>query len=62
MTPPDNPTIDERYLGDGVYGTFDGYGITLDLRCQDASRIFLEPAVLNDLIRMARDHGMLEEP
>ena len=41
----------ERYLGDGVYASFDGYHIILDLRGQDSTtRIALEPIVLDALI------------
>ena len=44
---PDNA----EYLGDGVYATFDGYMIWLDLRGQDSTtRIALEPPVLKALI------------
>ena len=40
----------ERYLGDGVYASFDGYHVWLDLRAQDSTtRIALEPAVLDAL-------------
>jgi hypothetical protein len=42
----------EDYLGDGVYATFDGYDLTLDLRGQDdTTRIVLEPQVLEALLR-----------
>lgn len=42
----------EQYLGDGVYATYDGYGIWLDLRGQDdTTRIYLEPDVLFGLNR-----------
>lgn len=44
-------TKPEVYLGDGVYATFDGFGIMLDLRAQDASKIFLEPQVFDALVR-----------
>ncbi|MCP4902636.1 MAG: hypothetical protein GY906_37200 [bacterium] len=45
----------ETYLGDGVYATFDGYNIWLDLRGQDDfTRIALEPAVL-DALNQFRD-------
>ena len=45
----------ERYLGDGVYASCDGYHIILDLRKQGSDRIALEPAVLDQLFsyRMA---------
>ena len=40
----------EDYLGDGVYASFDGYHIVLDLRAQDnTTRIALEPAVMHAL-------------
>lgn len=40
--------IEDDYLGDGVYASFDGYHIVLDLRGQDSTtKIALEPAVIN---------------
>ena len=46
----------ERYLGDGVYATSDGYYITLDLRGQDNfTKIALEPQVLEALIEFNKD-------
>jgi len=46
--------IDE-YLGDGVYASYDGYAITLDLRAQEPTlpitMIVLEPSVLRALER-----------
>ena len=42
--------IEDRYLGDDVYASFDGYHIVLDLRGQDnLTRIALEPAVMSAL-------------
>ena len=42
--------MEDQYLGDGVYASFDGYNIVLDLRGQDdTTRIVLEPAVLSAL-------------
>lgn len=44
--------IIEDYLGDGVYATWDGESVTLDLRGQDdTTRICIEPAVLRALNR-----------
>lgn len=40
----------EEYLGDGVYASFDGYHIFLDLRAQGPDRIALEPPVLDKLL------------
>ena len=42
--------MEECYLGDGVYASYDGYHIVLDLRAQDASRIALEPSVFDALV------------
>ena len=48
--------MDDRYLGDGVYASFDGYHIILDLRGQDSTtRIGLEPSVLAELNQYAKD-------
>lgn len=47
-----NPTLEE-YLGDGVYATYDGYSVSLDLRAQPPTpdcRIALEPAVFAKLL------------
>lgn len=42
--------IQDEYLGDGVYASFDGWHIWLDLRQQDPKiRIALEPHVLRRL-------------
>jgi hypothetical protein len=42
--------LEDRYLGDGVYASTDGYHIILDLRAQDTTtRIALEPAVMQAL-------------
>ena len=44
----------EEYLGDGVYASYDGYHIVLDLRGQDdTTRIALEPEVYFQLTRFA---------
>ena len=44
------PLIEDGYLGDGVYASFDGYHVCLDLRDQDSTtKIALEPYVLNAL-------------
>lgn len=42
----------EAYLGDGVYATFDGHSVTLDLRCQPGGvEIVIEPEVYNALVK-----------
>lgn len=46
----------DRYLGDGVYASFDGYQIILDLRAQDSTtKIALESSVLTALNRYVSD-------
>lgn len=52
----------KRYIGDGVYVSFDGYNIWLSLDGEDRSkRIALEPAVLVQLDayrhEIAKEHG-----
>ena len=49
--------VTETYLGDGVYATFDGWNITLDLRAQGPEKICLEPEVLLNLYKFARSLG-----
>lgn len=47
--------ISDRYLGDGVYASFDGYHIMLDTRAQSpVNRIALEPAVFDMLNQYRR--------
>lgn len=47
--------IAEDYLGDGVYVSWDGWNITLDLRAQPPTtpitKIVLEPPAMSALIR-----------
>lgn len=41
-----NMNFEERYLGDGVYASFDGFQFWLDTRAQEpVQRIALEPDV-----------------
>ncbi len=60
---PEPETTEDRYLGDGVYASYDGYHIWLDLRGQSGARIALEPDVFIGLqvfasdIREAEKHG-----
>lgn len=54
----DTATIEDRYLGDGVYASYDGYHIILDLRGQDSfTRIALEPKVFDALCLYRRMIG-----
>ena len=56
------PTFD-TYLGDGVYASFDGYHVILDLRGQDTTtRIALEPDVLLALNEYIERLGQRQEP
>ena len=57
------PTDGAAYLGDGVYASFDGYHIILDLRGQDSTtRIALEPDVLDALDRYRAKIEHQKEP
>lgn len=50
------PEFEERYIGDGVYASCDGYHIILDLRAQDSTtRIALEPPVFDALLKYRDD-------
>lgn len=47
--------IPDEYLGDGVYASFDGFQIWLDLRAQDSTtRIALDPSVFAHLLKYAK--------
>lgn len=56
---PEESLLEDRYLGDGVYASFDGYCVSLDLRAQDPTgpitRIVLEPPVFQALLRYRAD-------
>jgi len=63
--------IKERYLGDGVYASFDGFNVILDLRDQlptwPITKIFMEERVLReferfvaDLRKEYQDNGVIE--
>lgn len=45
--------IEDSYLGDGVYASFDGFSVTLDLRAQPSTspitQITLEPSTMKAL-------------
>lgn len=49
--------MEDRYIGDGVYASYDGWHIWLDLRGQGDPqiKIALEPSVMDQLIRFAKE-------
>lgn len=51
------PLVPDRYIGDGVYASFDGCYFWLDLRGQGDGhvKIALEPSVLRELDRFRVD-------
>lgn len=52
----------DEYLGDGVYASFDGIHIVLDLRGQDnTTRIALDSTVFDRLIKY-RNNAILDSP
>lgn len=50
--------IEETYLGDGVYATFDGYQIWLAVNHHENKVVALEPEVFANLLAYA---AMLKE-
>ncbi|PWL17430.1 hypothetical protein DKP76_11675 [Falsochrobactrum shanghaiense] len=48
--------FEQRYLGDGVYASFDGYQVWLHVNRHDAApSVALEPAVIDALNAYYRD-------
>lgn len=49
--------MSKRYIGDGVYIDFDGYGIVLTTEngIRETNRIVLEPEVYSELMRYVND-------
>jgi len=47
----------KEYLGDGVYGAFDGYGIWLTAEdgAQATDAIYVEPTILKALVRFQKE-------
>ena len=53
--------MNDQYLGDGVYASYDGYQIWLDLRHEDVlTRIALEPEVFKALLAYAKTIGFIK--
>jgi len=49
--------VDDVYLGDGVYASFDGMHVILDLRKQDNSKIALEASVVVEFMKFIHKCG-----
>jgi hypothetical protein len=48
--------IAPRYIGDGVYASFDGWHIWLEVEREDGThKIALEPEVFSELVRYFKD-------
>jgi len=43
--------MENKYLGDGVYASFDGYHINLAVNNHKNHAVALEPAVMRELIK-----------
>jgi len=45
------------YIGDGVYAIYDGFGIWLHANDHEnpTDRVYLEPKVLNQLVRFSKE-------
>jgi hypothetical protein len=50
-------TYEKRYLGDGAYAAFDGYGVwlTAENGIEATDRVYLEPGVYAALVRYWED-------
>lgn len=46
--------MNDRYLGDGVYASFDGYQIWLAANHHENKVVALEPAVFSELVAYAK--------
>jgi len=55
--------MDMRYLGDGVYATYDGYHVQLTVENGEEvlQEIFLDPSVIIELLRYFEDIKKQEE-
>ena len=51
----------QRYLGDGVYASFDGYHIWLAVGHHSNKVVALEPNVLDGLVNFKRDLKVMQE-
>lgn len=61
--PEERPPVTEFYLGDGLYASFDGYSVILRAPRADGDHwVWLEPAVLLELIKFAQSVGMIPSP
>lgn len=48
--------MEDRYIGDGVYASHDGYHVVLDFRAQDEyTKIALDPLVIEQLLTFIKD-------
>jgi len=52
--------IEQRYLGDGVYASYDGYHIWLAVNDHTNKVVALEPPVLKALMEYERDIGQID--
>jgi hypothetical protein len=59
--PEELPPKTESYLGDGLYASFDGSQIILRApRMEGDHYVGLEPAVMRELLKFAKELGMVE--
>jgi len=56
------PEETDKYLGDGVYASFDGFQIWLAANDHNNKVIAIEPAVMTELIRYALQMGIIKDP
>lgn len=51
----------DRYIGDGVYASFDGYHVNLAVNNHDNIVVYLDPHVITALIKYFDDVKKLSE-
>jgi hypothetical protein len=51
----------DRYIGDGVYVSFDGYCVVVAVSHHENDVVALEPQVLENLIQYAKDMKVIED-
>lgn len=54
---------DRMYLGDGVYAEYDGYQVWVFIHngYMELERIALDPTTMEQLVKYAKDHGVLSD-
>jgi hypothetical protein len=52
--------MNNTYLGDGVYASFDGFQVWLAVNNHENRVVALDPDVIRELLKYATLHGLIE--